>query len=515
MNRACKLILMLVLVFFTCFFLFIARHRLIDGDEGFYLMASRLVLEHKTPYLDFLYTQAPLLPYAYGLWMKLFGISWFSARSFSAMLTTILGLLIYEHVCRETEKWTAGALAVIVFASSTLIFAWFPIVKTYSLTGVLLFGAYAILTRLTRASSQWLVAVAGMLYGLSVNTRSYVVGLVPLLLWWIFRHPETHNGIPRILWFLGGLVIGSVPSLYLLASFPDMFLFNNLGYHAIRSHGGLIGAWGNKLHIVRTVLFSTRDNGLQFSILAVTSFVVIFVLRMRRDGPLLAFLIAFALGFVSILPTPSYAQYFCLCMPFLIVAAVCGTSDYFTSLRPARPRWVAVLAGVAMLAFVASSGPSFQRYLVTGDSVIGIEDTHDSPNWTLDNVSAVSKAIDELVAPNEEIASFWPGYIFASTAKPYPGFENDSGWVAVNQLTVDQRAKYHVSTRSHIVDHIASHTPRIVVLGNQGNEGFSDVSEWARVLRTNGYTAVRIIGDTSIFLCCSRQGARAQLGDEH
>jgi hypothetical protein len=52
-------------------------------------------------------------------------------------------------------------------------------------------------------------------------------------------------------------------------------------------------------------------------------------------------------------------------------------------------------------------------------------------------------------------------------------------------------------------------------LGNQGNEGFSDVSEWARVLRTNGYTAVQIIGDTSIFLCCSRQGARAQLGDEH
>ena len=153
-------------------------------------MASRLVLEHKTPYQDFLYTQAPLLPYAYGLWMKLFGISWFSARSFSAMLTTILGLLIYEHVCRETEKWTAGVVAVIVFASSTLIFAWFPIVKTYSLTGVLLFGAYAILTRLTRASSPWLVAVAGMLYGLSVNTRSYVVGLVPLLLWWIFRHPE-------------------------------------------------------------------------------------------------------------------------------------------------------------------------------------------------------------------------------------------------------------------------------------------------------------------------------------
>jgi hypothetical protein len=73
-------------------------------------------------------------------------------------------------------------------------------------------------------------------------------------------------------------------------------------------------------------------------------------------------------------------------MPFLIVAAVCGTNDYVTALRPARPRWIAALACVAVLGFVASSGPSFQRYLVTGDSVIGIEDTHDAPNWTLDSV---------------------------------------------------------------------------------------------------------------------------------
>lgn len=114
-----KLILVPVFVFFTSFFSFVARHRFIDGDEGFYLLASRLVLEHKAPYMDFFYTQAPLLPYAYALWIKLFGISWFSARSFSAALTTILGLLICEHVCQETRRWVAGLAAVVLFASST------------------------------------------------------------------------------------------------------------------------------------------------------------------------------------------------------------------------------------------------------------------------------------------------------------------------------------------------------------------------------------------------------------
>ena len=498
MNRICpRLIFVLVTVFFSCYFSFVSYHRFIDGDEGFYLLASRLVLEHKIPYLDFFYTQAPLLPYAYGLWMKLFGISWFSARILAATLTTILGLLIYEHICRETQKWIVGVAAVTVFASSTLIFAWFPLVKTYSLTAVFLFGAYVVVTGLSAASLPWLVAVAGLLFGLSVDTRSYVVGLMPLLLWWIFRHPETHNGIYRILWFLGGFTVGIVPCLYLFVSSPDLFLFDNIGYHAIRSDAGLIGDWKNKLHLSLKVLFGTEDNGGQFTILSALSLAAILTLRMRRGATLLAFLIAFVLGVISILPTPPFVQYFCLCMPFLIVAAVCGTSDYVTLLRAARPRWIAVLASVAVLAFVASSGPSFRRYLLG---------THDAPNWTLEKVSAVSKAIDQLAAPNEEIASFWPGYIFASKADPYPGFENDFGWMITDKLTAHQRAKYHIGARPDITDDFASHTPRIAVLGNQENGGASKVSKWARIiLRTNGYTAVRTIGDTSILVCCSRR----------
>ena len=54
MNRPCKLLLAPVSVCLACFFLFVARHRFIDADEGCYLMASRLVLEHKVPYRDFL-----------------------------------------------------------------------------------------------------------------------------------------------------------------------------------------------------------------------------------------------------------------------------------------------------------------------------------------------------------------------------------------------------------------------------------------------------------------------------
>src|SRR5579872_3619535 len=45
--------------------IYYAAHRPIDGDEGFYTTAARLVWEGKTPYKDFFYQQAPLLPYLY------------------------------------------------------------------------------------------------------------------------------------------------------------------------------------------------------------------------------------------------------------------------------------------------------------------------------------------------------------------------------------------------------------------------------------------------------------------
>jgi hypothetical protein len=63
MTRISRWLVLTAFLLQAGFFLFVARHRLIDGDEGFYLLAARLVLQHKTPYLDFFYPQAPLLPY--------------------------------------------------------------------------------------------------------------------------------------------------------------------------------------------------------------------------------------------------------------------------------------------------------------------------------------------------------------------------------------------------------------------------------------------------------------------
>ena len=506
MTRTSKLLLIPVLLVLACFFALAGRHRFIDGDEGFYLLAARLVLQHKQPYQDFLYTQAPLLPYVYALWIKLAGVNWYAARDFSALLTTILGLLMYIHVCRETRKWSSGLAAVALFISSTYIFAWFPIVKTFSLAVLLLFIPYFILADLSPGTSRWLIAVAGLSFGLAVETRSYLVALIPVFLWWIFYRSTNGKRIVSMMWFLIGFAVSLAPSLYLFASAPDLYLFNNLGYHSLRSSAGLIGGWRWKLQIALQVLIYPRDNGLQFSLLAVVSFVVIVVLRRQRGAALLSFLIALFIGIVSMLPTPPLVQYFCMCVPFLIVAAVCSVSDYLASVPVQFKSATAGVCLVLLAGFAASAVPSFWRYCVTGYHVMGVKDPEDAHNWTLDKVTEVSREIDQLARPKEEVGSFWPGYIFASKANPYPGYENDFGWMITAKLTDDQRARYHILSRLDMEAGFAGHAPRIVVVGNQEFfDGAPRVSACAAILRYYHYASVRTIGDTSIFECCTRR----------
>lgn len=500
MNRTCKLLLIPVALFLLFFFLFVARHRFIDGDEGKYLLAARLVLEHKVPYLDFFHNQTPLLPYAYGLWMKLFGISWFSARGFAAVLTAALGLLVYEDVCLGTRRWVAGLAAVALYVSCTWIFAWFPVAKTFSLAALPLFGAYMIVARLQPLSQAWLAAAAGLLFGLSVETRSYVAALAPIFLWWIFRHAETRRGIAAVLWFVGGFSVAMLPSLYLFATSPDHFLFNNVRFNVMLNGTGATGGWRLKIRILRDILLSPE--GVQLSLLLAIPLAAILVSRARRSATLLASMLGLAVAFISVLPRPSFTQNLSLCAPFLIVAAVGAASKYLSSLRGRWPKQAAALGCAALLAiFVASSLAGFRRYFVTGDQVSTLYHARDAQYWTLDAVTKVSRAIDQLAAPHEQIAAFWPGYIFASEADPYPGFESNFLGKVPMQLTAEQRARYHMISGSDIAAIFAAHTPRIVVSGQRNYCGDPPhISRCAKLLLSDGYVATRTVGQTSIFV---------------
>jgi 4-amino-4-deoxy-L-arabinose transferase-like glycosyltransferase len=512
MTRTAKLLLVPIVLLQILLFTFVVRHRFIHLDEGFFLLASRLVLLHKKPYLDFFYPQAPLLPYIYAVWMKCFGISWAAGRLLAALLTSLLGTLLYEHVCRLTRSWLAGLAAVVVFASSSMVFAWLPIVGPFTLSALFIFSAYVIVSRISEKSSQWLIATAGLLFGLSVDVRSYLLLLTPLFLWWVFDNSNARTRKESILWFLCGFTIALLPSLYLFISAPDAFLFNNLGYHAIRSDQGLIGMWQEK--VVLTLMFflgGPGANGLQDSILFFVSLGFIFFISGRRHSARQAFQIALIVGILSLLPTPAYLPYFCLAVPFLVVSTVCSVNDWLASLESTRQRVFAGVACVGVLGiYLAASAGDFQSYLTTGEGIPGVRWARDKDDWRLERILAVSQAIDEIANPGEMVASFWPGDIFQSKATCFPGFENPFALAVSEKLTPQQRAKYHIVSPADIERDFAAHTPRIVVFRDQVFSAVPTAEELRRLqgsmdafkssLRANGYKLVRAIGGISIYV---------------
>jgi len=507
MSRVAKLLLLPILLAQVLFFSFVARHRFVDGDEGFYLLASRLVLMHKKPYADFSYVQAPLLPYVYALWMKLTAVSWARARLFSAFLTTLLGTLLYDEVCRQTGRWLAGLAAVVLFASTTLIFACFPAAHPFSLAALFLFSAYMAVSRCSAEPPPWLMVAGGILLGLSVDTRSYLLLILLVFLWWILHASDTRTRRVSILWFLGGFLAGITPCLYLFLSSPQSFLFNNFGYHLMRSSASLIGAWPEKL-IVLLMFFlgGPQGNGIQNSLLFFISLAFIFSIREQRSAPRLAFQIAVALVMVSLLPTPVYPGYFSFCIPFLLVSTVCVVNDLLVSLGPGRQRLIAAAACVVVLAmYLGASVPDFRKYITTGEGIASVGRARDKGDWRLQRVVEVSEAIDQMASPGEVVASFWPGYIFQTKAIPLSGLENDFLLPVSGKLTARQREQYHVLSLSEIESSFAAHTPRIVVLGNQNRlveEVMGQAAESS--LRAQGYTLARSIGDASIYVCCSK-----------
>ena len=103
-----------------------AFSRIVDADEGIYLLNSR--------------AQMFLLTYVYASWLKLVGVSWYAGRSLSAIFAIALGTLVTHHVTLSTGDRAWGLLAAVLFAPSTLALGWYSVVKTFALGTLLLFA---------------------------------------------------------------------------------------------------------------------------------------------------------------------------------------------------------------------------------------------------------------------------------------------------------------------------------------------------------------------------------------
>ena len=112
----------------------------LNQDEGWYLYAARLVSEGKTPYRDFFYTQAPVMPIVYSSFTSIwndFGI--LGARIFTMLLGAV-GIAFFCALAARLAmpgRRSASALVVFLLLGSNLYHLYYvAIPKTYSLAAL-------------------------------------------------------------------------------------------------------------------------------------------------------------------------------------------------------------------------------------------------------------------------------------------------------------------------------------------------------------------------------------------
>jgi Dolichyl-phosphate-mannose-protein mannosyltransferase len=446
-----------------------ATTRPIDGDEGFYSTAARLVAEGKAPYRDFFYQQAPLLPYLYGWMWAVHPRSLLAMRLISVGCGSIAVFL--WGVFLVSSKRLPASIGLATFAAVLLNpywVSWNVVMKTYAvvnlfvtITMICLYGA------LHSRRVRWSF-FAGLALGACTSVRSlYGPVLIVVLLWLLYHERQTSK--PKTLTFLAGSGCGLLPMVVSFVRDPAAFLFNNIHYHRLDAgfmlwDGKIIQGYQSVRH-TSLVYFHTMVVRLlgahpYFAITLIVSIVGgVSIWRTKkshergfREADYLYFRVALLMlityTVVALVPFPPYDQFFDgPLLPFLVPFLAEGM----------RITWRAGKKRSIALALVAVSLFPLE---------IAAETAMESgaPVWQLSNYEAVARLIKANSGPDEDVLSFWPGYVFESGRQYFPGLENNFVYRIMNRTDPAEKARYHIISSDRVMSALSRREVKLLVL---------------------------------------------------
>jgi len=464
--------------------IYYASTRPIDGDEGFYTTAARLVWEGKTPYKDFFYQQAPLLPYLYSWIWAVHPRSLVAMRMLSAAcgaLEVFLWGIGLVSAKRLPTKVTLAAFAAVILNPYWV--SWNVVFKTFAVANLLMTVAtICFYTALRSGKTRWYFA-GGLALGACVSVRSLYGLLIPAVVLWMLYQGWRSSRLPyaKITALLAGQICGLLPMIWSFLHNPQAFLFDNIRYHHLDAgymwqNYKIIEGYQTVGHTL-IVYFATvvvRLIGFHpyFAIelaLAMVGGVSLLRLRKSRQGPYtdddyryfqLATLMLVVYTAVALTPFPPYDQYFDgPLVPFLIPFVAEGLRIMFRSAK----KWVVVLAVIAPILFVLE---------------IGWETAQNSRNpvWQLSCYHEVTQVIQSNTRPDEVVLSFWPGFVFESGRRYFPGLEDHFVYRIMTKISSEERARYRVVSKEQIMSAITKGAVNVLVIPPLIVEYYDDLS---------------------------------------
>lgn len=239
MTRIFSLCLVVILALFLLFYRLGSTY-LVSFDEAFYgVMAKEMASNNTWHTITFdggaFFGASPLYIWLEALWFKLFGISEFGARFFSAVSSLGTGILVYWYFARRTQ-YIQGILAVLVLFS-TIKFLYISRVGNLDATLTFLTTVSLFLWQSGLQNPRYFL-YAGIAMGLAFLTKGFF-GLWPLATITtysvLFQHP-----------FLRSRELGRSVIVFLLVVLPWSILQTML-YGTLYIKNYFLGYMGGKI----------------------------------------------------------------------------------------------------------------------------------------------------------------------------------------------------------------------------------------------------------------------------
>lgn len=435
-----------------------AQVRPIDGDEGYYSTAARLVWEGKTPYRDFSYPQGPLLPYIYSWVWAIHPRSLMSMRFLSvacgAIAVFLWGVSLIS-VKRLPGKVALGTFAVVLLNPDWV--SWNVVVKTFAVSNLLMsLATICLYLALHSERFRWYF-VAGLALGACASARLLYAPLIPFVLLWLLKSEWRISRLPypKTATFLAGATCGLLPIIFSFLRDSRAFVFNNVQYHRLLTdpttvrHAAHVYAF--TIAILVFSVYLTAEVGL-----AGVGAVSLLKLRRNPDAPhtsedyqyfQLALLMLVVYTVTAFLPFPPADQYFeSPLVPFLIPFVAEGLRVTFR-------------AGTKWMVFSAVLAP----FLFLHDINRGAVEYAGAPESQLSSYRRITKTVEANTAADDIVLSFWPGYVFESGRRYFPGAENHFAYYIADRISPEKRSRYHVASKSAITGAVSARAVSLVV----------------------------------------------------
>ncbi|HZS52170.1 MAG TPA: glycosyltransferase family 39 protein [Bryobacterales bacterium] len=327
------------------------------GDEGFHLLAARLIRAGRRPYVDFFYQHPPLYPYLNAFWMGIFGDGWRSVHALSSLLASggilLAAFCVFSRLTDPLWQLPAAIAAALLMASQPLVIQFGGIGQPY---GLCLFASMAAfwLAASAAAHPRRACFAAGFCAGAAAGSSLLAVPVGGVLFVWLLRDAGKGKRMASGALFLAGAMVCFLPLLYWVWQAPEQTFFDVVKYHAFYRSSAPASDLRRDFEVLKGWLDSP-----QAVLRALLAAVSLLYLGGRPDAPMRreAYLCAWLAGALAVwvaVAHPALPQYFILLAPFVSILDALGLYAIGSRLwAPEHAAWPASLCLCLLAAALA------------------------------------------------------------------------------------------------------------------------------------------------------------------